>query len=585
MKGLIMTLRPFTHYLALLARYLKPQWRSTVLMVLLLVASIGLQLLNPQVLRYFIDSTLKQGAASLLIVAALLYLLFSLLNEGVSVVANYLSEQVAWTATNALRTDLLAHILTLDASFHTSHTPGELIERIDGDVNELANFFSKFVVHMLFHVVLLFCMLIALARVNWILGLGLGLYTIIVSVSLIWMRRPVAGERMKWREADARFFGFLGEQLGALEDIRPNGARDYIMRRFYGLYHYWFVTIKKAGLTGSTPWIISQAMYTLGGILGLVLGAYLWSIGLATPGTVYLVFAYSSLLTQPLEQVLWQMQDLQQAEVCIQRVDDLLRTTSSIRDGEGLVPAPGALPITFEDVSFGYTEGEPIIHDLTFTLPAGRVLGLLGRTGAGKTTITRLLFRLCDPQSGTIRIGDVALQQMRLQDLRKKIGMITQDVQLFQASVRDNLTFFNPAIEDEQILAALREIGLAGWYSSLAEGLDTKLSAGGAGLSSGEAQLLACARIFLHDPAIVILDEASSRLDPATEQALKRAMERLFTNRTGIIIAHRLATVQWVSDIMVIEQGRVLEYGPRAELAADPASHFAGLLEHDLLHV
>ncbi|HEY4384725.1 MAG TPA: ABC transporter ATP-binding protein [Ktedonobacteraceae bacterium] len=577
-----MNLRPFTHYLRLFARYLKPQMPATVSMTLLLLVSIGLQLLNPLILRSFIDTIRVHGFSTVLFTAAFLYLGVSLLNEGVSVVANYLSEKVAWTATNHMRADLLAHILTLDLKFHQSHTSGELLERIDGDVDELSNFFSQMLVQMLFHAALLLAMLIALTCVNWILGLALGLYTIVVVVAVVWLRRPVAAQRIKWREADALFFGFLSEQLAGREDINANGARNYVMHRFAQLYHSWFVTIKKAGLTGSTPWILSQAMYALGGILGLVLGAYLWSIGLATPGTVYVIFAYSSLLTKPLDQMLWQIQDLQQAEACIQRIQELFQTTSNVQDGEGLEPGKGRHTLTFDRVSFGYTEGEPILHDLSFVLPAGHVLGVLGRTGAGKTTLVRLLFRMYDSQSGTIRLGDVDLRQMKLQDLRKRIGLITQEVQLFHASVRDNLTFFNQAIDDEKILNALREIGLADWYESLAKGLDTILSPDGSGLSAGEAQLLAFARVFLSDPDLVILDEASSRLDPATEQTMKRAMVKLFANRTGLIIAHRLATIQWVSDIMVIEKGRIVEYAPRAELAANPNSQFAQLLRHDL---
>ncbi len=496
-------------------------------------------------------------------------------------VADYLSKKVAWTATNQLRTDLLTHVLTLDLAFHGSHTPGELIERIDGDVDELTNFFSKFIVHMLFYIVLLVAMLIALTFVNSILGLGLGLYTVAVIVLLIWLRRPVPEQNLKWREADALFFGFLGEHLTAIEDIRANGAWEYVLQRFLLLYRYWFTTIRKAGLTGSTPWIISQTLYAFGGILGLLLGAYLWSIGLASPGTVYLIFAYRNLLTQPLEQILWQFQDLQQAEACIRRVEDLLHTVSQVQDGTQDLVLQDAPALTFSNVNFAYKENELVLHDLTFVLPAHHVLGLLGHTGAGKTTLLRLLFRLCSPQSGTISINDIPLGQIRLQALRKKIGMITQDVQLFQASVRDNLTFFNPAIADEQILTALNDIGLGPWYDTLADGLDTLLSSGGAGLSAGEAQLLAFARVFLSNPDIVLLDEASSRLDPATEQILQQAMAKLFANRTGIIIAHRLSTMQWVSDIMLIEKGHLLEYGPRTELAADPESHFAQLLRYD----
>lgn len=219
-----------------------------------------------------------------------------------------------------------------------------------------------------------------------------------------------------------------------------------------------------------------------------------------------------------------------------------------------------------------------VIQNLSFKVEPGEVLGLLGRTGSGKTTLTRLLFRLYDPARGTIRLGNKDLRQTRLADLRTTIGMVTQDVQLFHATVRDNLTFFDKSSDDERILQALDALGMRSWYESLPDGLDTMLAANGGGLSAGEAQLLAFARVFLKDPAVVILDEASSRLDPATERLLEQAIDRLLQGRTSIIIAHRLSTIQRADTLMVLEGGRVLEYGPRAQLAANSHSHFAHLL-------
>ncbi|HEU5086162.1 MAG TPA: ATP-binding cassette domain-containing protein, partial [Roseiflexaceae bacterium] len=163
-------------------------------------------------------------------------------------------------------------------------------------------------------------------------------------------------------------------------------------------------------------------------------------------------------------------------------------------------------------------------------------------------------------------------------DLGRRVAMVTQDVQLFQASVRDNLALFNRAIDDDRIMQALGELGLREWAAGLPNGLDTMLGAGGLGLSAGEAQLLAFARVFLRDPGLIILDEASSRLDPATERLLEQAIGRLIAGRTCIIIAHRLRTVQRADDILILDHGRVAECGPRAELAADPQSRFARLL-------
>jgi ABC-type multidrug transport system fused ATPase/permease subunit len=213
------------------------------------------------------------------------------------------------------------------------------------------------------------------------------------------------------------------------------------------------------------------------------------------------------------------------------------------------------------------------------------VLGLLGRTGSGKTTVTRLIFRLYDTTSGTVQLNGIDVRQPRLYDLRRRVSMVTQDVQLFQASVRDNLTFFNRDIPDDRILAVIEDLELGDWYRALPKGLDTRLETGGRGLSAGQAQLLAFARVFLHDPGLVILDEASSRLDPATEQIIERTIDKLLHNRTAIIVAHRLGTVQRADEIMILEDGRVTEHDERARLAADPSSRFYGLLQTGLSEV
>ena len=203
--------------------------------------------------------------------------------------------------------------------------------------------------------------------------------------------------------------------------------------------------------------------------------------------------------------------------------------------------------------------------------------------------MTKLLFRFYDPTGGQIRLGQGDLYDLRqatLGQLRHHIGLVTQEIELFQASVRDNLTLFDDTISDERIIAVLTELGLDGWLAGLAQGLDTQLSTGsggrGGGLSAGEAQLLAFTRVFLRNPGLVILDEASSRLDPATEQLIERAIDKLLADRTAIIIAHRLATVQRSDEIMILDDGRIIEHGARATLVADPTSHFYGLLKTGL---
>jgi ABC-type multidrug transport system fused ATPase/permease subunit len=286
----------------------------------------------------------------------------------------------------------------------------------------------------------------------------------------------------------------------------------------------------------------------------------------------------------PISALQYQVEELQHAQVSIVRVRELLDTTSVLVEGDRALPA-GVPDVSYDGVSFAYEDGDHdadppedyVLRDLSFHLPAGRILGLLGRTGSGKTTTARLLFRFYDPQRGAIRLEGVDLRACRLETLRARIGLVTQDVQLLSASLRDNLTLFDAQISDEDLVDTLRTLGLAQWLERLPAGLDTEVSAGS--LSAGEAQLVALARLFLKDPDLVILDEASSWLDPATEILLGRALDVLLEGRTAVIIAHRLATVDRADDILILEQGRAIEHGARLELAADPQSTFARLLQ------
>lgn len=575
---------PLRQYWSLLSRYLKPQWARGLRLAVLLLGAIGLQLLNPQILRDFIDMATSGAPMAALVSTAILFGVVALLNQGLSVVNTYLSETVAWAATNGLRFDLVAHCLALDQSFHKSRTPGELVERVDGDVSALANFFSQFLIHVVGNLLLLAGVLALLFREDWRVGVGLSLYAAVGLATLIRIRTLAIPHWGQVRQMSATFSGFLGELLAATEDLRANGAESYALHRFHEIIRRWFPTRLKADLAGSGMWMAEIGLFALGNALALGLSAYLWRTQAITVGTVYLIFHYTQLARSPIAHIRSQIADLQRAEASIRRVQELQRTRCRLREGVGAALPEGALPVAFRDVSFSYDEQETVLHHLSFELGPGRVLGLLGRTGSGKTTLARLLLRLYDPDSGEIRVGGLPLSAARLRHVRERVALVTQEVQLFKATVRDNLTFFDPAIPDKQLLAVLDDLGLSPWLRSLPNGLDSELEAGG-GLSAGQAQLLAFARVFLADPGLVILDEASSRLDPATERLIDRAVARLLANRTSIVIAHRLATVQRADEILILEGGRVLEAGDRAALAADPSSHFHRLLQTGLEEV
>ena len=573
-------------YVRLLAAYLGPQWPWVALLSGLLLGSIGLQLLNPQLLRRFIDTAVAgPGAGEALATTALLFIGVALLDRALAVAATYVGEGVAWTATNALRTDVAAHCLRLDLSFHKARTPGELIERIDGDVTALATFFSQFVIRVVGNGLLLAGVLVLLWREDARIGLALTLFAGLALVVLVRLRALAVPHFDADREASAGFFGFLGEHLSGTEDTRAAGATNYVMRRFYERLRGWWPIRRRANLFGFSTWMASLGLFAAGHAVALGLSAWLFGAGAITIGTVYLIFHYTESLREPLEGIRTMLQDLQRASASIGRVEALLRTPSRLPEGAGAPLPPGPLAVEFQAVAFGYEAGEPVLRDVSFRLAPGRVLGLLGRTGSGKTTLARLLPRLYDPTAGAVCLGGVPLPAARLADVRRRVGMVTQDVQLFNASVRDNLTFFDPAIPDARIEAVLGELGLGAWLAALPAGLATELAAGGGGLSAGEAQLLALARVFLKDPGLVVLDEASARLDPATEALIEQALDRLLRDRTAIIIAHRLRTVGRADEIMILEDGRILEHGERAALAAAPDARFHALLRVGLEEV
>ncbi len=622
---------PLKQYWDLLYKYLRPQWKISLVLAILLLSNIALQLINPQIIRTFLDAAQSGAAIELLVNAALLFLGLAILQQIVSVLASYYSEIVAWTATNALRIDLTRHCLNLDLSFHNAHTPGEMIERVDGDINNLAEFFSRFVVELLGNALLLVGVLVMLWRENWLIGLGLSVFVTISMVIMLKYRNVAVPHWAAERQSSADFYSFLEERLAGTEDIRANGAEAYVMHNFHGLIREMLRKSLKSAMVINVLVNINQFLFAIGTAAAFAIGTYLFQNEVVTIGTVYIIYHYTSMLNRPMDSIAHQVEQLQRASAGIVRIQEMLVIESKIKkpvsksakfllnaekENEAISNnaqayqisnqklAGLAMAVHFEDVTFGYDDAlgkngnsgkngseaatddrkDIVLQNLSFSLEPGKVLGLLGRTGSGKTTLTRLLFRFYDPDDGSISLsaddlsGLVDIRHLPLETLRKQVGMVTQNIQLFNASVRDNLTFFDSSVSDIDIEQVIDELGLNEWFSSLPDGLDTMIESGGS-LSAGEAQLLAFTRIFLKDPGLIVLDEASSRLDPATETLIERAIERLVSDRTAIIIAHRLDTVRRADQIMILNQGCIEEYGSRDALANDPNSKFYSLLK------
>ena len=581
---------------AVLAVSLRPEGRRLSALALFLVAGTAVQLASPQIIRAFIDTAAQGGPdASLerLRMLAGLFIAVTLQAQVLQIGSTYFSEQLGWSATNRMRQDLAEHALRLDMAFHTAKSPGELIERVDGDVAALAAFFSQFILQIIGGALLLAGILGVLYLQDWRIGVLLTGFAVVAGLVLHAIRQIAGGRWERLREAWSAFSGFLEERLAGLDDVRANGGGPHVMRRMAEVNAELLVANVDAARRGHWIFLTASALFSIGFGLALALGVWLFQRGEATIGTVFMFMQYAGMMALPIMLIGQQLQQFQAASASLKRIGDLRAITPTLTDGpgagwEGLrTQAP---VVGFKDMTFAYREDTPIIRNLDLEVPAGEVIGLLGRTGSGKTTLTRLLFRLYDPQGGAVILDGTDIRSARVSELRGRIGLVTQEVQLFDASIRDNASLFDPAIDDARIIEVLTDLGLGDWLSRQPQGLGTVLRAGG-GLSAGEAQLLAFARVFLKDPGLVVLDEASSRLDPATDQMIERALDRLLgadgsgRRRTAIIIAHKLSTVQRADRIAILDQGRLVETGRRTELEADPESAYARLLRTGLAEV
>jgi ATP-binding cassette subfamily B protein len=545
----------------------------------LLVVNSAVPLAGPQLLRVFIDEAVAGRPLSLLALIAGCYVALSFIQQAVSIAVAYAGTHLTWVATNALREDVARHALELDLSFHESHTPGELIERADGDITALSSFVSSFLVQVVGSTLTLLGVLIVVFVEDWRVGLGLAAFAAVAGVAVGRMRNSMVPAAAEHRATLAALFGEIEERLGGAEDLRANAGGAYAVRQFTRRTRDLIRVARRASLASRTNWVITLAVFAAGGVLSLLAGTVLFHAGAITLGTVYLLFRYTDLLREPLERISGQLPKFQEAIAGFTRVQQLLAERSAIRDDGSSTLPTGPLSVELDGVSFSYRNGNNVLDELSLTVEPRTILGVVGRTGSGKTTLTRLLLRLLDPTDGTVRIAGTDVRDVRMAELRNRVALVTQDVQLFEASVRDNLTLFGThRADDDELVDVLDDLGLGPWYRALPSGLDTLLGPGGAGVSAGEAQLVAFARIFLRDPGLVILDEATSRLDPASETRIEEAIDRLLVGRTAILIAHRLGTLDRADQILVLDQGRIVERGPRQTLVDDSASSFAGLL-------
>lgn len=561
----------------LLLGYLRPERARIASLGLVLVVAMSLPLAGPLLIGRFVDRAIDGATTGELVAVAAAFLAVTLAGDLLQLVVTWLSVRMAWRIGNRLRHDLCAHALSLDLDWHADHSPGELIERIDGDVDAVTRFSSMAVLALLGNVILVAGILIVASFVDWRASVVIGLTVVAAVGAMIRLRRAAVPFYDAEREVLAGLYGDVEERLGGLEDLRANGAGEWATHRLLRHSSAWWHAARRAALRGDGAMSAAGAVFAAGTVVTLALGVWQARAGVISIGAVLTLVRFSQLASDPIWKVSEQLAEAQKAVAGTRRAARLLGEASVLSDGDEHLP-DGPLSVELRDVTFAYGTGRPVLDRLHLTVPAGTSLGVVGRTGSGKTTIGRLVARLWDTEEGAILIGGVDVRAVAQHDLRRRIGLVTQDVELFRASVRDNVTLFGAfAASDEAVEAAITRVGLGDWLASQRDGLDTHVDAGD-DLSAGEGQLLAFARLFLADPSVVVLDEASSRLDPVTEARLSSAIDDLLSSRTAIVIAHRLSTLDRMDAIAVLDGGHLVEHGPRATLVAREEGRFRRLL-------
>ena len=561
------------------ARLIRPDARRYALLSLVVVISAAVTLTGPVILREIIDRAVAGDGDAPIAPLAAAYLAAAIGSQAAALWVSYLTTTSAWHTANNLRLQLAAHVLGLDHEFHRSHSPGELIERIDGDVTSVSDFLALVIVRIVSATALIVGAVAVVATIEWWLGVGMALYALGVALVVFVHRNEAVAESADEMSASAALYGGIEERLTASEDLRANGAGPYALARFVadtGRYLAMVVRRERAFLR---LWRRLQLSIVAGSALALVVGAAGVQLGVLTIGSAFLLFQYARRIQVPLEEISHELNLVQKANGAMSRVVTLLATTSVIAD-DGAATAPeGPLAVAFDRVGFDYGDGLLVLRDIDLTIAPGRSVGIVGHTGSGKTTLSRLLVRLIDATTGQIRLGGVPVADLPLAELRRRVAYIPQHVDLLAGSVRDNLTLFAPDVADAEVDAALAQVGLDRFRG---EGMHEPLGPGGSGLSAGESQLLALARVWLRHPDLVVLDEPTSRVDPATEAKLETAIATLFAGRTVIIVAHRLSTLRAVDEIVVVEGGQVVEHGTRADLVDDESSRYHHLLASGL---
>ncbi len=537
-----------------------------------LAARIGMALAAPWVVGQFLDGVVHHRPVAQLDLWAALMLAAAVLTPLATFAASWAGWSVEWTVANRLRERLTALALDWAPSQHRSLLPGEFVERVDGDVSALGALLSSLSLEVLGSAGQALGALAGLFAVSQALGLVLAGLTAAVAGVLESFRRRTVPLAEAERQANAHTYGLVGELLAAREDLAAAGAGAYALGRLSAAQAAWLPAYVRAELSGYRAWAWSLGAFGLAEGAAYLVSGHLYATAHLPLGTVYVMVAYVGLLAAPLSALRGQVEQLQRAQGSLVRVMDWDQPPPPSRRGAAALPA-GALAVSVAALAYRHREGGGGgISGITFELAPGAHLGVVGASGAGKSTLAALLAQMAQPDRGTIHLSGIPASEVDSQALRRRVAYLPQAPALFCGSVQDNVALFDPKVPARQVALALEAVGLSSWAGQLDRPLDRQQ------LSAGEVELLSLARVWVRDAGLVILDEPASRLDAASQRRVMEALERVLAGRTAVVVSHRLGALVPMDALLVLEDGRQVEFGPAARLAGTPVSRFARLL-------
>ncbi|MBA2545788.1 MAG: ABC transporter ATP-binding protein, partial [Solirubrobacterales bacterium] len=506
-----------------------------------------------------------------LIVAA--FIATALLYWGASYIQTYLVGWVGQRALQDLRLRIFAHLQEMSIGFFTRNRPGVLISRITNDVDALDQLISTGVVTLFQSTLTLIGVVVIMLFLDVGLALVVFLTFPLLAIASIVFRIVAASAYRITRERIAEVTAYLQESLSGIRVVRSFAQERRHVTRMGELNQLNRDANMKTVYLNASYFPAVELLSAIGTAVILIYGGY-QALDLSGDaqaeqiGVVVAFVAYLATFFDPIQQLSNLYTTYQQGMAALDKIFDLLDTEPDLVDKPGaLDPRPLRGEIELEDVWFSYgDDGRWAMKDVSIEIPAGETLALVGETGAGKSTLAKLVSRFYDPQRGRVLVDGHDLRDLRAQCLRSQLGIVPQEGFLFSGSIRDNLAFGRPDASDEEIEAAADGIGAAEFIRRLPAGFGTEVGERGVALSAGQRQLIAFARALLAEPRILILDEATSNVDVRTERTIEEGLERLLSGRTAIVIAHRLSTIRNADRIAVLENGRIAEIGTHDEL-------------------